>query len=439
MIKESFNEEILSKKLEKTLIRWKAYGAVSTPKVIVDLMVELSEIRGKSSLEILEPACGLCNFLLNIYSKFPDRENKLFGVELNKDVYLEMTSFIEQYSLPVKLINEDFLLLKTPERFDLVIGNPPYGIIGRETHYRISTLREMKAEYKKQFCTWKGKYNVYGAFIEKSINLLKDKGRLVFIIPATWMILDEFSALREYLSQKGKTKVYYLGRNVFKGIEVTSSIIVFEKGKKGVELYHKSDEGGFHFVLDKFSDIWDGDILRFSNEYTKSIEKNSVKLGDLFDIKISARSPELRNFKFSMEEKSSFNLPVLNGRNLKKGLITRDNYTGIWINKTRVCQLKKFYGIVPRAVVGHTKGGKIVAAIEDEVYPYVGDVYHLLPKRKITRRELEKILTWLNSEEMEEYVRMLYKEISPHITKTQLLLIPIKFGISNERRLFYEH
>lgn len=63
---------------------------------------------------------------------------------------------------------EDFLLRQPNESFDIVIGNPPYGIIGDASHHPIHLLKERKGLYKRRFQTWYGKYNIYGAFIEQA-------------------------------------------------------------------------------------------------------------------------------------------------------------------------------------------------------------------------------------------------------------------------------
>lgn len=409
-------------KLEKVLKEWKSYGAVSTPKKIIELMISLTGLKKWENLDIIEPACGFCNFLTAIYSKFP--QNKFWGVEINDEVYRKIKKVFKNN--PLKLIKDDFLLWQTNEKFDLVIGNPPYGIIGDKSHYPIHILKKKKAEYKKIFSTWYGKYNIYGAFIEKSVSLLKPDGRLVFIIPATWMILDEFKRLRKFLSCLGKTKVYYLGNNVFKGVSVSVCILVFEKGKKGVELYHQKGKSFLGFVK---MDSWDGSILRFETQFTKNLEKGKSLLSDFFEIKISARSTEVKNFAPALSKSNNNVLPFLNGRNIKRGFIERKNYVGFWLKKERVDQLKSFYGVLPRIVVGHTKGGKIFSAVESEPYPYVGDVYHLLPKTELSGEELNKMVTWMNSEKMEKYMTSLYKEITPHTTATQLRKIPIDIKV----------
>ncbi len=417
----NITEQVYLRKLEDLLNEWKSLGAVSTPSEIVELMIDLADIKDWNGLDILEPACGFCNFLIGIYLKYP--QNNFYGLEINNEVYNRIKYLFK--NTPFNLKKADFLLWKSSKKFDLVIGNPPYGIIGDGSHYPIHSLKKKKAEYKKIFSTWFGKYNIYGAFIEKSINLLKPDGKLIFIIPATWMILDEFSKLRKFLSCLGGVKVYYLGNNVFKGVRVSVCILVFEKGKQGVELFYKEDKN--FYKVSKLSS-WNGGILKFETEFTKKFEKNKISLNSVFKIKISARSPEVKKLDKVLQRNKNNALPFMNGRNIRKGFIDRNNYTNLWLEKKEVPSLKSFYTVLPRIVVGHTKGGKIVAAVEEELYPYVGDVYHLLPKFRFTKEELHTIVEWLNSEAIENYVTTLYKDITPHITATQLKDIPLNMN-----------
>ncbi|WP_440310656.1 Eco57I restriction-modification methylase domain-containing protein, partial [Klebsiella pneumoniae] len=70
----------------------------------------------------------------------------------------------------------DFLLWEPGEGFDLILGNPPYGIVGDGSKYPIHVLKEVKGAYKRVLSTWKGKYNLYGASLEKWVRLLKEGG-----------------------------------------------------------------------------------------------------------------------------------------------------------------------------------------------------------------------------------------------------------------------
>lgn len=413
--------QIYLKQLEKTLSNWKTYGAVSTPEKIVNLMIKLADLPRQQNLDILEPACGLCNFLFAVYGQFP--KNNFCGIEYNKKIYAEVKKIFN--NVPFNLRQLDFLLWDTNKKFDLIIGNPPYGIIGNESHYPIHILKQKKQEYKNIFHTWYGKYNIYGAFIEKSVNLLKTNGTLVFIIPATWMILDDFKKLRKFLSLQGKTKVYYLGNKIFKNVSVSVCILIFEKDQKGVELFYKDTD---NFIQTANLKTWNGQILKFDNAATKQLEQNKILLQEVFDIKISARSPEVRRFNKVLTKPAKNALPFMKGKNIKKGYIERKNYAGFWLEEKEVANLKSFYSITPRITVGHTKGGVIFAALENELYPYIGDVYHLLPRIKLEKSKLSKIVNWLNSDNLNKYMFTLYKNITPHTTATQLKCLPLKIN-----------
>ena len=91
-------------------------------------------------------------------------------------------------------------------------------------------------------------------------------------------------------------------------------------------------------------------------------------------------------------------------------------------------------------MVGHTKGGKIVAAIDNKRYPWMGDVYQLIlkePNLFTPKMDLKDVVEILNSKLMNEYVSVLYKNITPHTTATQLKLIPLhtkKYWVELERK-----
>ncbi|MEW6685278.1 MAG: Eco57I restriction-modification methylase domain-containing protein [Candidatus Edwardsbacteria bacterium] len=58
--------------------------------------------------------------------------------------------------------------------FDLVIGNPPYGIPSLSQHYTIRIDLATKEKYKSLYETWYGKYNVYKVFMKKARRLPKE-------------------------------------------------------------------------------------------------------------------------------------------------------------------------------------------------------------------------------------------------------------------------
>jgi len=472
----SVNIHSLQEKVKNQLTREfkKGTGAFFTPYKIIQRLIDLADV--DLGDKIFDPSCALGQFLdalINILVLI-GKKKRLQGLELAKLVSQNIygtdinESFVrtckrhlsnKAYELlgakvKFKISKKDFLSLDSKEQFDIVIGNPPYGIPGYDPHYPIRFSQEQKRDYKKRFKTWRGKYNIYALFIEQSLNVLKIGGRLSFIVPATFMILNEFEKLRKHLSKTGKIEIDYLGSGIFKDAQVATVLLKVTKGKKGIIL--KAND----YYNEK--ELYQGDLIRFEDDFTKDLEKNALcRLDDLFDIHISARSPEVANNPFvsrtlhseqrrgwSSKKSDSIDepnlsvpgkllegyLPILNGRNLKPFKIDYEtNFSGYWIKSDKVGTLKDFY-LKDRIAVGHTKGGKIEAAVDYRKYPWISDVYFLIPNEnllslirndKLKPLSLEEITYLLNSSLAQKFMRSLYKDITPHTTLTQLKIFPI--------------
>ncbi len=160
----------------------------------------------------MEPACAHGPFL-RAFREVHGTDYRFFGVEIDPAAL----------DLPPWAMGEvaDFLLNAGPEglawepgeAFDLILGNPPYGIVGEKGKYPIHVLKEVKGLYKRDLSTWKGKYNLYGAFVERSVRLLREGGLLVFVVPATWLVLDDFSLLRRFWPKGGGRRCTTWGRS----------------------------------------------------------------------------------------------------------------------------------------------------------------------------------------------------------------------------------
>lgn len=406
-------EDELSKEFKK------GNGVFFTPYRIIQKLMDLAEINVGD--KIVDPSCAIGQFLGPIVDRLILKGKKqglqdeelvkvitqdVYGTDINerfvklcKKYLTEKIYRLSGLKAKFKISKKDFLSEDCETKFDVVIGNPPYGIPGYDPHYPIRFTREQKENYKKYFKTWKGKYNIYALFIEQGLNILKKGGRLSFIVPGTFMILNEFEKLRRYLSTIGKTEIEYLGNNVFKDAQVATVLLKVTKGEKGLIL--RSD----NYCNEK--EIYDGGLIRFEDEFTKELEKDApCRLGDLFDIHISARSPEVANNPFVFktqqgEQRRGWSsnkpetkgedtkecleeyLPVLNGRNLRPFKIDyKTDFSGYWIKADKVGTLRDYY-LKKRIAVGHTKGGKIESAIEDKKYPWISDVYFLIPKNNL--------------------------------------------------------
>ncbi|WP_307453352.1 MULTISPECIES: Eco57I restriction-modification methylase domain-containing protein [unclassified Chryseobacterium] len=108
--------------------------------------------------------------------------------------------------------------------FDIVIGNPPYVSVKK-----ISI--EDKLIFSKTYKTAVGQFDLYGLFIEKSIDFLKLKGVLSFITSNTFLNNKDFSTLREYLLNKTNIQsIVNLDESIFETAQVDVAITTLTKG-----------------------------------------------------------------------------------------------------------------------------------------------------------------------------------------------------------------
>jgi len=389
-------------------VEQRALGFVTTPPELVEFMTELAAPI-KTRCRVLEPACGDAPFLSAFAARY-GTHHELVGIDINPAAIQAAKKRVPF----ADFIEGDFLLWQPNEPFDIIIGNPPYGIIGDASHYPIHVLKDRKEAYKLRFRTWRGKFNIYGAFIEHAVNLLKPGGKLVFVVPASWLVLDDFAKLRTFLSVSGSLHVYYLGK-VFQGRNVSCVVLVLRKGSKGLRLYD-----GQTLAVEK--PVYQGELIRFETPELLSFEQSGIPLGSLFEVHFAARSPEMRRHPKTSIKPCDGYVPVLTGRNLKAGWIDYEHcYSGLWFPKDAAPTLRFFYAF-PHIVVGHTKGTKVVAALDERCYPW-REEFHLVPK--VSRLDLPAIVKHLNSAPIQKYVQQLYRDFVPHLTTPMLVRVPI--------------
>lgn len=405
----------------------RALGHIPTPPEMVVFMTRLAAPPANTPCRVLEPACADARFLTAFLNMYGDR-HRLVGVEINPQIVASVQPFLNP---TIQLIHADFLLWDTPERFDIILGNPPYGIVGDASHYPIHLLKERKAEYKRRTTTWKGKYNLYGAFMEKAVRLLAPHGKLVFIVPTTWLILDDFARLRQFLAERGRLEVFYVGR-VFPKVNVSAVVLRFTQGERGLALYDMASgewriaNGRWRMASSKPD--YKGELIRFETDEWLEFERSGTPLGGLFHIHFAARSPEFRKSGLVRERPEAGDVPVLTGRNLSAGRIDYETcYSGWWMRPEDAPRLRRFYA-EPHLVVGHTKGARLVCAVDWRCYPW-REEYHLVPREGI-QVDWAALERYLNSERVQEYLQALYRDFTPHLTKTMLERVPLPASLT---------
>lgn len=177
-------------------------GQVFTPPHIVSDMLSLVRNNGR----FLEPSCGNGAFLQNLPS------NKV-GIELDSSVACKEALQLDFFSYPVN------------EKFDTIIGNPPY--------VRFGDIRTSTKKFLKPFMSiFDERSNLYLFFIYKCILHLNDGGELIFITPRDFLKSTASAKLNEFLFRTGSiTHFVELGdKKIFANAQPNCIIWRFVKG-----------------------------------------------------------------------------------------------------------------------------------------------------------------------------------------------------------------
>ena len=156
---------------------------------VEDMINKINEEFWKNkNIKILDPCCGCGNFPIVIYFKliqYHTKEhilnNMLYFNDINEKRIDVLKDMFNHENL--NIYGVDFLELKTNDRFDLIVANPPYAKL----------LPNGKRASKN--------HNMIGSFINKSLELLNDKGFLLYITPDNWMSYADRNTLIKTLTE----------------------------------------------------------------------------------------------------------------------------------------------------------------------------------------------------------------------------------------------
>lgn len=188
-------------------------GQVFTPQHIVSDMLSLvRSVKSAQNPRFLEPSCGNGAFWQNLPS------NKV-GIEIDTNA---LKAFANQDS---KILNIDFFSYPVSEKFDTIIGNPPY------VRYQ-DILDSTKSLLKPFSAIFDMRTNLYLFFIYKCVLHLKERGELVFITPRDFLKSTASVRLNEFLFAQGSiTDFVELGdKRIFDKAQPNCVIWRFEKG-----------------------------------------------------------------------------------------------------------------------------------------------------------------------------------------------------------------
>ena len=184
--------------------------AFYTPKIVIDSIYKGIQQLGFEGGNILEPSCGVGNFIGNLPDELEN--SKIYGVELDsvsgniaKKLYPESNIQVKGFE-KIEFSNDSF---------DVVIGNVPFG-----------DFKVMDREYEKL------NFMIHDYFIAKSLDKVK-KGGIMAFITSSGTFDKKDDNVRRYIGERAELLgAIRLPNDTFKGVagtEVTSDIIFLKK------------------------------------------------------------------------------------------------------------------------------------------------------------------------------------------------------------------
>jgi adenine-specific DNA-methyltransferase len=202
----------------------KLRGGFYTPLPIANFIIKWALEYGHS-VDILEPSCGDGSFLKQLKDS-NTFYNSLTAVELDE------VEIAKAKSLKVpraKFINDDFhkFCNSTTKRFDVVLGNPPYI---RFQYFNEEQQHEAEVIFKKAGLKYSKLTNAWVSFVVGSSLLLKEVGKIGFVLPAEILQVSYAKQLRNFLAHYfNKINIISFETLVFPKIQQEVVLLLCEK------------------------------------------------------------------------------------------------------------------------------------------------------------------------------------------------------------------
>ena len=204
--------------------------AFYTPPVVISSIYKAMEQMGFREGNILEPSCGIGNFIGMLPQSMQD--SKIYGVEIDKI----SAGIAQQLYQKTSIAAQPFEEANIPDSFfDAVIGNVPFGDI------RVNDRRYNKHNFL-----------IHDYFFAKSLDKLRPGG-VMALITSKGTMDKESPAVRKYIAQRADLLgAIRLPNNTFKGnagTEVVSDILILQKRDRLIDLepewvHLNTDENG---------------------------------------------------------------------------------------------------------------------------------------------------------------------------------------------------
>ena len=281
-------------------------GIYFTPKSIIAKNMEIiKNIPGFTFKTVLEPSCGSCEYIKYIDSI--SKDISITGVEFIPEIYLEIKDL--KFKNKTELIHHNFINLNTTNKYDLIIGNPPYYVVPKEK----------LAKENGYDLFFDGRPNMFILFLIKAITKMEKGGILSFILPKNFINCLYYNKLRGYICANFKIIdiVDCTINDQYLETKQDTIIFIFQRIPPATREYNKK----WSILINEYCIFNTADNILKINE----LYKDATTLDQLgFDVKVG--SVVWNQHKSKLTEDSSKTLLIYNS-NIKNNKLELVDYS----------------------------------------------------------------------------------------------------------------
>ncbi len=364
----------------------KLRGGYYTPIELSDYLTKWAIRVGNE--KILEPSCGDGNFIDSILRRFTTLKkskkkisSKITAIEIEADELKKTKSRFGNYDLPnieTEFICGDFFYIfekiQNKGKYDVILGNPPY----IRFQYFDNESREKAFWHLRNIGYRPTKLaNVWSAFVQLSIALLNEGGRLAMVLPAELLQVGYASELRKRLSaQFSHIVIVGFKKLVFPEIQ-QEVVLLLAEGKREISIL----ESDIHTI-----EFEDKDALLKSENLEDVVKHIPIKHSRPLMKWTGLFLNEKSFYAIDDVQKSKLVIPLGHLVNIDVGVVTGRNSFFVFNEKTRKELLANKFTL---PIIGKTSTLKSIVFDEEDFDKYqLTEPGYLLNLSGIPEREI---------------------------------------------------
>ena len=385
----------------------------------------------------------MINALIELQDKLYDEKDHVEKESLKRqiqDIYDKI--ILEQINVDPNLVDDYYKAMQKPSKpfilwqlyfpkvfrdnggFDVVIGNPPYGIVFDDF---------LKVMYEAKYKSFKRNNDLYVAFYEKSFHMLTNEGVVSLITPNTYLIGEYFNQLRKMITSNMMIRkiVDYKNSEVFTDPTVYVAIGTFINKKANFPYSFQLENMNKRKVFDifniKMEKPSDKGIKPIHPLISKIIEKSNFILSEYYEVKDigfnywskgrgKKRGDSIgKRILYSGKQENIDDIPFLKGRDIDRfiktepGNFLRHNYMDM-LNEGDIFRFSPDIMVNTEKIIYRQTANKIIATIDEEGIYNDKTIHCIIPINKPIVNKLY-LLALLNSRLFE----FIYREISQEV------------------------